>query len=251
MADLIPDPKDPRNHETVYLEMALAAESLDDIESARVAAENRARALWHPKQRICLPKDHEAVLKAEAIAGALLEQEKAAIADLKALVRSSPVGPWCEAQIGVGEKQLGRLLGKTGDPAWRYDPDAGEHSVRTIAQLRSYCGFGDAAAQRLRRGEQIRYNPDARKCAFLIAASCIKHARSPYRPTYDEGRAKYADSLHTDECRRCGPSGKPARPGSPLSDGHKHARAMRLTVKKILKDLWLAAGWAEGVVYDA
>lgn len=29
--------------------------------------------------------------------------------------------------------------------------------------------------------------------------------------------------------------------GTPLTDGHKHARAMRLVAKEILKDLWIEA----------
>jgi len=226
-----------------YLYLGLAAETLDDIESARVAAENRARALWHPEQRIGLPKEHEAVLKAEGIAQALLEQERKVIKEVEALVLGSPVGAWCKRQKGIGAKQLGRLLGQIGDPYRRYDAETGEISERTIAQLWSFCGYAvhNGQAPRPVRGAQLSYNPDARKRAFVIAASCIKQMGSPYRVVYDDARTKYADAIHASECKRCGPSGKPAQPGSPLSDGHKHARAMRLTAKAILKDLWLAA----------
>lgn len=46
------------------------------------------------------------------------------------------------------------------------------------------------------------------------------------------------DGLVGDDVR-CGPAGKPAPEGSPLSDGHKHARAIRITAKAILRDLWI------------
>jgi len=42
-------------------------------------------------------------------------------------------------------------------------------------------------------------------------------------------------------CVRCGPSGKPALPGSDWSAGHRHADALRVTAKEILKGLWLAS----------
>jgi hypothetical protein len=58
-----------------------------------------------------------------------------------------------------------------------------------------------------------------------------------YRDLYDQGRIKYADAIHHHECKRCGPRGKPAPQGSPLSDGHKHARARRLVARAVLKDL--------------
>jgi hypothetical protein len=58
---------------------------------------------------------------------------------------------------------------------------------------------------------------------------------------YYEAREKYTNSVHPAVCVRCGPEKKPAQPGSPLSDGHKHARALRIVSKEILKDLWVAA----------
>ncbi|MFJ4847568.1 hypothetical protein [Streptomyces sp. NPDC088733] len=89
------------------------------------------------------------------------------------------------------------------------------------------------------RGQRANWSTTAKTRAYLVAESCIKQARSPYRAVYDAGRAKYADALHQTACRRCGPSGKPAAVGTPLSAGHQHARAMRLVMKEILKDLWL------------
>jgi hypothetical protein len=88
------------------------------------------------------------------------------------------------------------------------------------------------------RGQRANWSTTAKTRAYLVAESCIKQARSPYRAVYDDGRKKYEDALHPAPCKRCGPSGKPAETGSPLSAGHQHARAMRLVMKEILKDLW-------------
>lgn len=76
--------------------------------------------------------------------------------------------------------------------------------------------------------------------AHLVAKSIVK-AGGPYREVYDRGRVKYADAVHQVECRRCAPKGHPAPVGSPLSEGHKYARAVRLIAKAVLKDLWREA----------
>ena len=112
-----------------------------------------------------------------------------------------------------------------------------------------------------KRGQKANWNSTAKMRTFLIAEAAVKAgvrkiddpddsdgydldhrtAVSPHGQVYLDGRAKYADAVHQVECRRCGPSGKPAAVGSDLSDGHKHARALRLVAKAILKDLWLEA----------
>jgi hypothetical protein len=91
------------------------------------------------------------------------------------------------------------------------------------------------------KGQKANWNPDARMRAHLVAESCIKQMTGTYRPVYEAGRVKYVDALHPATCHRCGPKGKPAQPGTPLSDGHKHARALRLVAKAILKDMYLEA----------
>jgi hypothetical protein len=110
------------------------------------------------------------------------------------------------------------------------------------------------------RGQRANWNDDAKMRAFLVAESCLKQLRkpcvkpdgqawaehvdgcqcSPYRIIYDDGRRKYAEAVHSVACKRCGPAGKPAAAGSPLSEGHKHARAIRLISKAVLRDLWIA-----------
>jgi hypothetical protein len=65
-------------------------------------------------------------------------------------------------------------------------------------------------------------------------------AKWHYRHVYELRRLATKDRVHADKCVRCGPSGKPAQPGSPWSDAHKHADALRIVGKEILRDLWKA-----------
>lgn len=112
-------------------------------------------------------------------------------------------------------------------------------------------GTRAGVARRRKRGEKANWSTEAKTRTYLIAEACMKQLRkpcvrdegaqfavhvegcacSPYRLTYDYAREKYADSVHLIACARCGPKGKPAQPESPLSDGHKHMRAMRLVMK--------------------
>ena len=98
--------------------------------------------------------------------------------------------------------------------------------------------FAGGMAPKRARGQRSNWNQDARTRVWLIATSCIKTTRSPYREVYEQGRARYADATHPVPCVRCGPSGTPAAAGTPLSPGHQHARAIRLMCKEILRDLW-------------
>lgn len=95
-------------------------------------------------------------------------------------------------------------------------------------------------------------NPRAKVLVHLLAESCVKfkgsdladaalngngrasvepspvvhapaRATSPYRPVYDEARARYASKEE-------------------WTPGHQHAAALRLVGKEILRDLWLVAG---------
>ena len=100
---------------------------------------------------------------------------------------------------------------------------------------------GAGVAPKRQRGAHANWSATAKMRAFLVAESCIKQSGTPYRAKYDETRAKYADALHAVECIRCGPKGKPAPVGSALSDGHKHARALRAVAKEVLRDLWREA----------
>ena len=186
--------------------------------------------------------------------------ERQATRNLERTMRASPLGEFVAATPGLGFKSVGRLLAVIGDPAERAQPSS----------LRRYCGMhvrcGVAPVRR--RGELVDWNPGARMRLFLIAESCVKQVgtgdaierpmtsgfarrRSPYRDVYDAGRARYADAVHEHPCARCGPKGYPAPVGSPLSDGHKHARALRLVAKAVLLDLWrVSRGQEPRIVLD-
>lgn len=226
--------------------LGILADVLDDYEKVRIANENRVRQLTRAEEDsdgvergFGLTLDHPNVARLQASVVALADAEADAVKNLQKAMKSHPLGPWVKSQPGVGEKQAARLIAAIGDPYWNdlYD------RPRTVSELWAYCGYAvnHGRAQARRRGEQSNWSADAKMRAFLIAASCIKQpaAKSKYRRIYDDARAKYADAEHPHECKRCGPAGKPAPGGSPLSAGHQHARAMRLMSKEILKDLWI------------
>jgi hypothetical protein len=120
-------------------------------------------------------------------------------------------------------------------------------------------------APRRAKGERANWNSAARMRARLVAESCVKQdSSSLYRLVYEDGRKKYADAVHAVDCPQCGMCGTCGKPpglgrqeheatgcserkvvkatvGTPLRDGHKHARALRLVSKEVLKDLFLAA----------
>lgn len=220
-----------------YALLTVYADLVDDLERSRIATENRIRALAQVKGSAGTPEQK----RLETIAAGLKHSEDLGVKELQRAVKAHPLGEWVARTPGVGEKVAGRLLGIIGDPSLRVDPESGEEVERTVAQLRSYCGYGDAAKQVRRRGQKVNWNAQAKTRVFLIAESCIKQRHSPYRAVYDEARERYAEATHASDCVRCGPSGSPAPVGSPLSDGHKHARALRAVSKAILKDLWTEA----------
>lgn len=224
-----------------------------------------------------LGTDHPQSVRLRDVVTGMTDLEAEAIKNLQVLMRQSPWGPWVAKAPGVGEKQLARLLSAIGDPYWH----AVEERPRKVGELWAYCGYhavpvgqdgkiiaktseddqrgnethtagvvlgsipdADAyfAAPRRQRGVQANWSEDARKRAWLIATSCVKQkAGTRYREVYDNARAKYEEALHKVSCIRCGPSGKPAEVGTPLSNGHQHGRALRAVAKKVLQDVWVEA----------
>jgi hypothetical protein len=201
--------------------------------------------------------------------GSCLEHD--AERNLTRALRAHPLGAWVKAQKHIGEKQGGRLIGAIGDPYIRPElllPDGSVDPMRarTISELRAYCGFGEDKTnprhiQKRARGQRSNWSAAAKMRAYLVAESCMKGLRkpcervegddfavhvegcncSPWRLVYDRERARYADAVHDEECVRCGPSGKPAQSGSPLSLGHKKGRALRRVAKEIVDELWREA----------
>jgi hypothetical protein len=258
--------------------LALAAEILDDAEKVWIANNNRLSVMTRAaedkdgeERGWGLTEDHPDVARLAALVDMLDKVVKEATKNLEKRMRQHPLGPWQKQAKGVGEKQLARLLAAIGDPYWN-----DLHTrPRTVSELWAYCGFhvlpaghraneaqsGSASgtqaggrnisqevnenhrtstgvAPRRQRGQKSNWSEDARKRAWLIATSVVK-AGGPYREVYDATKTKYADAVHTVECMRCGPKGKPAQVGSPLSKARIHARGLRAISKAVLKDLWI------------
>lgn len=238
------------------------AENLYDIELARIAMANRLRSLAE------LDVGQADIPRLEALVAGITDLEHRGTLDLERAMRHHPLAPWIARSRGVGLKQAGRLLATIGNPYWN---ERHQRPRRGPAELWAYCGFdvrqrttdpqaasadvtspGDQGrhgtqcatvageAPRRRKGQPSNWNEAARMRTRLIAESCMKSG-GEYRDVYDTGRLKYADAVHHAPCHRCGPTGKPAATGTPLSPGHQHARALRLVAKAVLRDLWTEA----------
>lgn len=233
--------------------LQMCAEVVDDLEKVKIANENRLRTLTMDGEHgHGMSIDHPDVKRLADIVAALSAAEHQAVLNLQRVMRKHPLGTFVKNSKGIGEKQAARLLASIRDPYWNDLHNrprklrelyrfCGMDVVNTSAQLdadsQAPCGAGVAPSKQ--RGERVHWSPDARMRLWLIASQCVMVGHGgPYRAVYDEGRAKYADAVHSTECKRCGPKGKPALEGSPLSAAHQHARAIRLICKAILSDLW-------------
>lgn len=221
---------------------------IDDLEKLRISLANRKRILVTPVDELDkdgiargfgIPYDDVELLgPIDAVLSGTAELEKIAIKAVEKYMKNSPWAEWLNRtqQKGVGAKQFARLLGAIGDPYWH----TAEDRPRLVSELWSYSGFSvvEGQAPRRKRGEKSNWSEDARKRTWLISSSCVKSG-GYYRGVYDKAKLRYADAVHEYECIRCGPSGKPAQISTPISDGHRHARALRATSKQILLNAWL------------
>jgi hypothetical protein len=216
---------------SVAVELLFCAAFLDDCERIRIATENRLRAMRETGLDVRVYEQ-----QAEALA----KIEHQATLALQRAMRRHPLGPWVARTIGLGEKQTARLIASIGLITWNTLED---RPRRGPAELWAYCGY--VPGQRRRKGERSNWSTEAKMRAYLCAESCIKQRESPYRMVYDASRIKHAEATHDEPCAQCGPKGTPAPTGSPLSDGHKHTRALREVAKRILRDMFLEAKRAE------
>jgi hypothetical protein len=256
--------------------LALLADVLDDLERTRIANENRLRQLTRTavdsdgeERGFGLSEDHPDVARLAGVVGGIAALEHQATLNLGRAMRRHPLGPWVKAQLGVGEKQAARLLAAIGDPYW----NTLHNRPRTVSELWAYCGLhvirvdqwtsntqvdcvgaeqtgnpdhrspdnhmtGVGVAARRRKGEKANWSTAAKMRAWNIAGSMLKAGN---RELYDQRKAATEGRVHATPCIRCGPSGKPAQPGTPWSDGHRHADALRIVSKALLRDLWLVA----------
>jgi hypothetical protein len=231
----------------VLYELKIFGELVDELESVRIANGNRIGAAIREKGGV--------YPQLTATQDGLIGVEKTAQAGLRKVWRQYRLAPWAKDIPGAGEKLMSRLISVTGDPDQKEighleetgDGDAkrwviDSYEPRTVAQLWAYCGHGDPRRKRsagMTQAELFKAgNPDAKKRVWLLATQFVKTANSPYRLVYEEARVRYKDRVHTEPCKRCGPSGKPALVGSPWNPGHQHAAALRYVGKALLKDMW-------------
>jgi len=248
-------------------DLAAAADTLDDIEKMRIACENRLRQFtraagepdadgrkrgfgWDLRSpavaalaTLVAGMKCDSTVVREALGderppkrkGCCLEHD--AERNLTRALRGHPLGPWVKTRKGIGEKQGGRLIGAIGDPYARpalllkdgsWDPAR----PRTVSELWAYCGL--KPGQKRKRGERANWSAAAKMRAFNVAGSMLKAGN---REVYDKRKARTEGALHKDECVRCGPKGKPAQPGSLWSNAHRHADALRIVSKEVLKGL--------------
>jgi hypothetical protein len=243
-------------NEIKWAQLTIAADQLDDLEAVRKATQNRLRALCQPVEvdGVVIDKGGPDTMHAQAVEiqlGAIQEAETAAVKELKRAMKEHPLADFVKSVKGIGDKTVARLLGVIGDPAIKFDPETGEITHRSLSQLRSYCGYGDAEQQKRRKGVQSNWNTRARTALHVIADAAIKtrcdNCRSVEQPEDEEGWiAPPADCTCLEGGRKYRAVYDEARGKDDLlnlgdSDGHRHMRALRKVKKAFLKDLWLEA----------
>jgi hypothetical protein len=237
---------------------------LDDIELMRIQNGNRIGA--GQRAGLDLPWMTTTAAQLDAL-------EHTVELELKRAWRKHRLAKWAKGIPGAGEVLMGRLIAEIGEPADRANPGkllaycghgdparAGQipkgatqeelfkrgnpHAKKAVWKL-SYQFMrtvGTPTAARLETDSTEPTPPPApaRPATKSMGQSPVR-ARSPYRDIYDERKAATEGKLHARPCKRCGPAGHPAEAGSPWSDAHRHADALRIVGKRFLIDLWVAS----------
>jgi hypothetical protein len=115
-----------------------------DLEQQRIASEHRLRILTTTApdedgvmRGFGLDESHPDVARLAVITEGLRRLEHDAELNLKRALRRCSIHPWVKAQVGLGEKQVARLLGAVGDPYWHLAEDR----PRTVSELWAYSGL--------------------------------------------------------------------------------------------------------------
>jgi hypothetical protein len=172
------DPATPERLPSPWGLLSLLAETLDDLERTRIAAENRARSLAQVYDLEGEPPHVQAVALAEAIKAL----EHGAELQLKRALRQHPLGAWVRRSIGVGEKQGARLLAAIGDPYWNTLHDR----PRTVSELWAYCGYHTLPADQTSRDAPARAVGGA-QVSDTDQATSGSHTRIARRPDLHRG----------------------------------------------------------------
>ena len=230
-----------------YAEIRGHAKVFGEMQEARIAYMNRLQAAGVPKERL---KEIERFMTADERGAA-----KLMIAAFRSTVAPAVI-EWQRAEKGIGEHLLARLIGEIGHPriAMPYHWEgskadrilvADEPFDRTVSQLWSYCGHGDPTRKRragMDKDEAMALGKDrAKSLVWNLSKSCMM-TDGHYRVVYDKRRIVTEGREHATDCARCGPSGHPAKAGTPWSKAHQLADALRIVGKEILRDLWVVAG---------
>lgn len=228
-----------------WTELRVFAEMLDDAMRARIAAKNRAErggidaAPFAPLIVGMEDADHQIGL---------------ALGRCYRRVVPSAIVAWQEDTLGIGDRLLARLLGVIGHPVHtrkhRWEGTGGDRVLvdlgpyeRRVSDLWSYCGHGDATRKRVKgmTADQAAAmgSPRAKMLVHLLSEGAVKEPRRriadlldgnqllggaswPYRHVYESTRVAVEDR-------------------DDWTDAHKHAHALRLVGKEILRDLWAVA----------
>lgn len=242
--------------------LVIYADAVDDFEKVRIGTANRIEALGRVKN---IDPDAPEMVRLRGTLEGLKALEAGAIKELERAMKAHPLGPWVDRTVGLGYKQAGRLLAAIGDPYWN---DLHERP-RLVSELWSYAGFSvkEGRAVRREKGVKANWSNTAKMRAFVIASQTIRYTgepdkngdsgtRSPYREVYDQRRLVTETRVHDTQCQnrsRYSPNGCGTRehpewgaPGSAWRDGHRHADALRVVSKEVLRDLWLEAKLLSG-----
>lgn len=142
----------------------------------------------------------------------------------KYMEKNLTIYPWCLKVKGLGIKLTGKLLAGIGDIQRFENP----------SKLWTYCGIGDASAQKMKKGVQGNFSPKMRSLMYLIGESFIK-SNSQYKKIYDERKHK---TLTTHpEWHNLNADGTPNE-GKNMHPKHAHTDARRVMVKRFLAELY-------------
>ena len=208
-----------------WLMVRFHADLLNDLEDQRKRVTNRLLALTRDDEwGRGIPDTHPHIIDAQETLNRLEELEKLQIDHLSYAFADlpTPIIDHVENTVGLGTKGVARWLGTVLNPAWH----PRQQRPRKLRELYAYCGLHvvDGTAPRNRRGQQSNWNNSARMRAWNMADPCIKHRASPYRAVYDEAKSRYLE-----------------RDSDTLTLGQIDARARRILMKAIVRDLWSAA----------
>jgi len=259
-----------------WAELRLWAEMYADVQSERIRIGNRIRsATVDPVPYLV----HLARME---------ETEKVIRKDLRRCYRAvapASVRQWQEATAGVGDHMLARLLGVIGHPRvtviheWTVNPafneeqppsrsnprrilvSRGEPFIRSVSQLRSYCGHGQVKPKRkgMTQDDALSLgSPRAKMLTHQIAESCVIHGIAHACQSCGHGV-----STHTSQgCRAdgCDCTAMDSAGPQPTTEYgalylemkrfylakewtrlHSHNAAVRRVAKNTLRDLWRSA----------